>query len=99
MRVCIRNIVKTYLSRVCKLKKLICEWGLKEISHYIISMALDQYLKKFSTKDKTAANYIKIGDAELNVFGNKYHITNDNLNEFYENYKNMCLKTTKKLTS
>ena len=49
-------------------------------------MALDQYLKIFN-KDKITANYIKIGDAELNVFGNKYHITNDNLNEVYENYK------------
>ena len=33
------------------------------------SIALDQYLKRFITKDKSAANYIKIGDAELNVFG------------------------------
>lgn len=50
-------------------------------------MALDQYLKKFITKEKSAANYIKIGDAELNVFGNKYLITKDNLIEFQENYK------------
>ena len=50
-------------------------------------MALDQYLKKFITKDKSSANYIKIGDAELNVFGNKYQIIKDNLNEFQENYK------------
>ena len=61
---------------------MICECKLKEISHYIISMALDQYLKKFSTKDKSAATYIKIGDPELNVFGNKYHVTKDNLPEF-----------------
>lgn len=60
---------------------------LKEISHYIISMSLDQYLKRFITKDKSGSNYIKIGDAELNVFGNKYYVPNENINEFQENYK------------
>tara|TARA_B100001094_G_scaffold23379_2_gene19813 strand:+ start:1380 stop:4226 length:2847 start_codon:yes stop_codon:yes gene_type:complete len=58
-------------------------------------MALDQYLKKFITKDKSSANYIKIGDAELNVFGNKYQIIKDNLNEFQENYKRHVFENKK----
>ena len=58
-------------------------------------MALDQYLKKFITKDKSAANYIKIGDAELNVFGNKYHVTKDNLKEFCEQYKKHVFENKK----
>jgi P4 family phage/plasmid primase-like protien len=68
---------------------------LKELSLYILSMALDQYLKKFITKDKAASNYIKIGDAELNVFGNKYHITKDNRNDFEENYKKHVFENKK----
>ena len=58
-------------------------------------MALDNYLKKFITKDKASANYIKIGDAELNVFGNKYHITKDNLANFQENYKKHVFQNNK----
>ena len=64
--------------------------GVKEISH-CHKHGVRSISKKFSTKDKTAANYIKIGDAELNVLY-KYHITNDNLNEFMKITKNMCLK-------
>jgi len=58
-------------------------------------MALDQYLKQFTTKDKTAANYIKIGDSELNVFGNKYHITKDNLKNFHDHYKKHVFENKK----
>ena len=58
-------------------------------------MALDQYLKKFITKDKSAATYIKIGDPELNVFGNKYLVTKDNLPEFVENYKQHVFENKK----
>lgn len=50
-------------------------------------MALDQYLKRHITKDKTSANYIKIGDANLNVFGNKYHISAENQTDFENAYK------------
>ena len=58
-------------------------------------MALDQYLKKFITKDKNAANYIKIGDPELNVFGNKYLVTKDNIQEFQEQYKKHVFENKK----
>ena len=50
-------------------------------------MALDRFLKKFITKDKAAANYIKIGDADLGVFGNKYFIGPENQKEFENVYK------------
>lgn len=58
-------------------------------------MSLDQYLKKFITKEKTSANYIKIGDAELNVFGNKYNIAPNNLLDFQEKYKKHVFENNK----
>ncbi len=50
-------------------------------------MVLEQFLKKFITKEKTGINYIKIGNNELNVFGNKYSIPNEYVKDFYNDYK------------
>lgn len=50
-------------------------------------MALDSFLKKHITKEKNLANYIKIGDSELGVFGNKYFITPSIQKEFETVYK------------
>uniref|UniRef100_A0AB39JFM9 DNA Primase n=1 Tax=Florenciella sp. virus SA2 TaxID=3240092 RepID=A0AB39JFM9_9VIRU len=49
-------------------------------------MSLDKHLKKYITKDKSLANYIKIGDKDENVFGNKYYISPDNLKSFKTTY-------------
>ena len=56
---------------------------------------LDQYLKSFITKDKSAANYIKIGDPSLDIFGNKYHISKESIKAFYENYKQHVFENKK----
>ena len=50
-------------------------------------MSLDRYLKQFITKDKSNANYIKIGDKDLNVFGNKYYVSCEHLKSFTNIYK------------
>ncbi len=55
-------------------------------------MVLEQFLKKFITKEKTGINYIKIGNNELNVFGNKYSIPNEYVKDFYNDYKNHVFK-------
>ena len=50
-------------------------------------MSLELFLKKFITKDKESINYIKIGNNELNVFGNKYSIQQDYVSDFYDIYR------------
>ena len=50
-------------------------------------MSLDQSLKKFVTNDKTLTTHTKIGNPELNIFGNKYLITKENEKKFYDIYK------------
>ena len=61
-------------------------------------MSLDQFLKKFIVSEKGApVNYTKIGDRDLNVYGNKYFIPEDKTNEFYKVYKNMFSKNRNKL--
>ena len=59
-------------------------------------MSLDQFLKKFIVSEKGApVNYTKIGDRDLNVYGNKYYIPEDKTNEFYKAYKNHVFKQKK----
>lgn len=70
---------------------------------YIISrtgthktMSLDQCLKKFVVSEKGApVNYTKIGDKDLNVYGNKYFIPEDKTNEFYKAYKKHVFRDKK----
>ena len=50
-------------------------------------MALDIILKEYITKEKTLANYIKIGDPTLSVFGNKYFISPEKHKEFEKAYR------------
>ena len=50
-------------------------------------MALDIILKSYITKDKSLANYIKIGDPALSVFGSKYFIMPEKYKEFEKAYK------------
>lgn len=51
-------------------------------------MSLDNFLKKYSVTEKgQPCNYTKIGDRELGVFGGKYFIPDDKVNEFYKTYK------------
>ena len=51
-------------------------------------MALDAFLKKFVVSEKgSPCNYTKIGDRELGVFGNKYFIPDDKVDEFYKVYR------------
>ena len=50
-------------------------------------MSLDQALKKFVTNDKILTTHTKIGNTELNIFGNKYSITKENEKKFYDIYQ------------
>ena len=58
-------------------------------------MSLEHFLKKFITKDKSGISHIKIGNNELNVFGNKYSIPNENIKDFYDAYKTHVFKNKK----
>ena len=59
-------------------------------------MELDQFLKKFIVSEKGApVNYTKIGNKELNVYGNKYFIPEDKINDFYKIYKKHVFKNKK----
>ena len=49
-------------------------------------LSVEKYLKSFVTKDKP--NYTRIGSSECGVFGNKYIIPDNNIDEFYKVYKN-----------
>ena len=55
-------------------------------------MNLDQVLKKFVTNDKSTVTHTKIGNPELNVFGNKYSINLENEKYFYDMYQSIVLK-------
>ena len=56
-------------------------------------MSLDQFLKKFIVSEKGApVNYTKIGNKELNVYGNKYFIPEDKTHDFYKAYKKHVFK-------
>lgn len=59
-------------------------------------MSLDQFLKKFIVSEKGApVNYTKIGNTDLNVYGNKYFIPEDKTTEFYNVYKKHVFKDKK----
>ena len=59
-------------------------------------MSLDIFLKKFIVSEKGApVNYTKIGDRDLNVYGNKYFIPEDKTNDFYRAYKKHVFKEKK----
>ena len=58
-------------------------------------MSLDLFLKSHVTKDKALANYIKIGDAELRVFGNKYFISPESHKDFENAYKKYVFTDSK----
>ena len=50
-------------------------------------MSLDLSLKRYVTNNKNDTTHTKIGSTDLNVFGNKYHILQENEKKFYEDYK------------
>ena len=50
-------------------------------------MSLDLSLKRYVTNNKNDTTHTKIGSTELNVFGNKYNILQENEKKFYEDYK------------
>ena len=50
-------------------------------------MSLDLSLKRYVTNNKNDTTHTKIGSTELNIFGNKYHILQENERKFYEEYK------------
>lgn len=59
-------------------------------------MSLDSFLKKFIVSEKGApVNYTKIGNKELNVYGNKYFIPEDKTNDFYKAYKKYVFQEQK----
>lgn len=48
---------------------------------------MDQFMKKFSSKDKTQYNYTKIGNEKLGIHGGCYYIPPDHIDSFYAFYK------------
>ena len=59
-------------------------------------MSLDQFLKKFIVTEKEQPiNHTKIGNQELNVYGNKYYIPDDRTNDFYNVYKKYVFEQNK----
>lgn len=55
-------------------------------------MNLDQALKQFVTNDRNVVTHTKIGNPELNIYGNKYFINSENEKKFYDTYKRVVLK-------
>ena len=58
----------------------------------IYIMNLDQALKQFVTNDRNVVTHTKIGNPELNIYGNKYFINSENEKKFYDTYKRVVLK-------
>jgi P4 family phage/plasmid primase-like protien len=50
-------------------------------------MSFDKWTKPFITNERSNVNYTKIGNHELNVFGNKYFIPQERVKDFYKQYK------------
>ena len=55
-------------------------------------MSLEQALKKFVTSNRDGITHTKIGNPELNVFGNKYSISPENEISFYKAYMKYVLE-------
>lgn len=55
-------------------------------------MSLEQALKKFVTSNRDGITHTKIGNPELNVFGNKYSISPENETTFYKAYMKYVLE-------
>lgn len=47
---------------------------------------LDEFLKIHSTKDNKNITHTRIGNKELNIYGGKYNIPDEKINEFYKLY-------------
>lgn len=58
-------------------------------------MNFDKFLKGYITNDKTMVNHTKIGNQQLNIFGNKYFIPDDNKKAFYTQYKKFVFQDNK----
>tara|TARA_Y100000389_G_scaffold201263_2_gene243520 strand:- start:289 stop:2997 length:2709 start_codon:yes stop_codon:yes gene_type:complete len=57
---------------------------------------LQAFLKKYATKEKNGITHTRIGDKELNIYGGKYSIPDEKINEFYKLYNRHAF-TNKKL--
>ena len=57
---------------------------------------LQVFLKKYATKEKNGITHTRIGDKELNIYGGKYSIPDEKINEFYKLYNRHAF-TNKKL--
>lgn len=60
------------------------------------SSSIDSYLKKFITKDKTLYNYLKIGNPKLGIYGSKYYVPDNKMNEFISTYKRIMFNNGNK---
>ena len=58
-------------------------------------MNLEKVLKGCITNDKSLVNYTKIGNQQLNIFGNKYFIPDDTIKAFYTQYKKYVFQENK----
>jgi len=52
---------------------------------------MDNFMKKFASKDKNLYNFTKIGSEKLSIYGGCYYVPPDHMNEFIKNYKKMVL--------
>jgi len=43
---------------------------------------MDNFMKKFASKDKTLHNFTKIGSEKLSIYGGCYYVPPDHMNEF-----------------
>jgi len=53
---------------------------------------MDNFMKKYASKDKTLYNYTKIGSEKLSIYGGCYYVPPDKKTEFYNAYKKSVLK-------
>ena len=58
-------------------------------------MELDKFLKPYISKDKSNVNYTKIPNKELGIFGQKYSIPDNKIDEFYKIYKKFTFENNK----